>query len=232
MSQLRAKQDYHQAAGLREATFALLEQHAQRGGQDSDQEVVTALQDAANCLGAAERALSDTMSLERSAQAATNGGPGTSSNGSSQALPVSAAATITLALAETLVPLAASRVDEAERWLRIMREHGHVGNALAELGMASRQLSTPAAERRPTAEHDADPVKVVTEDAAGFALERNAPAVSTLDVLFAVILDYGKLFDRALYSATSQTRSDLLTALSQPEPVLTSGSIERDASSE
>src|SRR5205085_11445559 len=143
----------------------------------------------------------------------------TSSSETAPDLPVSAATTIMLALAETLVPLAPSRVDEAERWLRIMREHGHVGNVLAELGMASGQLSTPVDEpprRRTSGEV---PVTGVADAAASFAHDRDAPAVTTVDLMFAVILDYGPLFDRALYGATSRTRGDLLTALGQPEGV-------------
>ena len=126
--------------------------------------------------------------------------------------PKTASAAIFLALAETLVPFAASRADEAERWLRIMREHGSVGDALANLGMVSGQFSTPSlgsASRQP----DPESVTAVASDAASFAAERNAPAIGGVDVLFAVILQYGSLFDRALYAATNKQRHDLLAAL-------------------
>ena len=126
--------------------------------------------------------------------------------------PKSDSAAIFLALAETLVPSAASRADEAERWLRIMREHGQVGEALADLGMVSGQLSTPSlgsASRQP----DPESVPAVASAAASLAAERNAPAITGVDVLFAVILQYGPLFDRALYGATSKQRDDLLAVL-------------------
>ncbi len=100
-----------------------------------------------------------------------------------------------------------------------MREHGHVGNALEDLGMESGELSTPAAAPRQPDKARQDPVTAVAEKAARFAHDRDAPAVSTVDVLFGVILHYGSLFDRALYGATSKTRDDLLAALDQPERV-------------
>jgi hypothetical protein len=219
MSELSAMRGYRQVADLRQATFELLEQQMERGGQDPDQDVITALQDAANRLGAAERALFEAVSEVWSRPSATDESPETRSSEAAQECEISAAVAIALALAETLVPLAPSRADEAERWLRIMREHGHVGNALAELGMTSGQLATPADEPRPRGRNHADPVTVVAQAADGFARDRDAPAVTTADLLFAVILEYGPLFDRALYGATRRARDDLLTALSQPELV-------------
>jgi hypothetical protein len=183
--------------------------------------VITALQDAANRLGVAERSLLAKLSSPQ------NGHPSplssrelAESNGVTQKLPISRHAAITLALAETSVPLAPSPADEAERWLRIMRKYGHVGNALEELGMASGELATPSAERRQPDPNRMDPVKSVAEHAAHFAHQRDAPAISTVDVLFAVIRHYGSLFDRALYGTTNKHRSDLLAALYQAETVV------------
>ena len=50
-----------------------------------------------------------------------------------------------LALADTAVPFAVSLEDEAERWVRVMRMHGQVGDALQGLGVGEAPLETPAA---------------------------------------------------------------------------------------
>ena len=218
MNQATAQEDSKRAGALRRATFELLEQHMARGPEEIDSEVITALQDAANRLGEAERALRTALdpseTPEREAGAAAS-----KSNGASPGLPMSSDAAITLALAETLVPVASSRADEAERWLRIMREYGNVGDALEQLGMASGEFSTPSAQPRRPDPGQPDPVQAVAHDAARFAQDRGAPTSATVDLLFAVILNYGSLFDRALYSATNKSRGDLLAELEQRERV-------------
>jgi hypothetical protein len=112
-------------------------------------------------------------------------------------------AAIVLALAETAIPFAVSREDEAERWVRLLRLHGQVGLALQSLGVGEAPLSTiaqPHAVRvlrsRPLGE---DPVADVTIAARRLASKRGARAAATVDVLFAVIGVYGRIFDRALY---------------------------------
>ena len=112
-------------------------------------------------------------------------------------------AAIVLALAETAIPFAVSREDEAERWVRLLRLHGQVGLALQALGVGEAPLSTmaqPHAVRvlrsRPLGE---DPVAEVTHASRRLAAKRGARAAGTVDVLFAVIGVYGKTFDRALY---------------------------------
>jgi hypothetical protein len=112
-------------------------------------------------------------------------------------------AAIVLALAETAIPFAVSREDEAERWVRLLRLHGQVGGALQALGVGEAPLSTmaqPEAVRvlrsRPLGE---DPVADVTIAARRLAVRRGARAAATVDVLFAVIGVYGRTFDRALY---------------------------------
>jgi hypothetical protein len=112
-------------------------------------------------------------------------------------------AAIVLALAETAIPFAVSREDEAERWVRLLRLHGQVGGALQALGVGEAPLSTmaqPQAVRmlrsRPLGE---DPVADVTIAARRLAVRRGARAAATVDVLFAVIGVYGRTFDRALY---------------------------------
>ena len=112
-------------------------------------------------------------------------------------------AAIVLALADTAIPYAVSREDEAERWVRLLRLHGQVGLALQSLGVGEAPLSTiaqPHAVRvlrsRPLGE---DPVADVTIAARRLASKRGARAAATVDVLFAVIGVYGRIFDRALY---------------------------------
>jgi hypothetical protein len=112
-------------------------------------------------------------------------------------------AAIVLALADTAIPFAVSREDEAERWVRLLRLHGQVGLALQSLGVGEAPLSTiaqPHAVRvlrsRPLGE---DPVADVTIAARRLASKRGARAAATVDVLFAVIGVYGRVFDRALY---------------------------------
>jgi hypothetical protein len=112
-------------------------------------------------------------------------------------------AAIVLALAETAIPFAVSHEDEAERWVRLLRLHGQVGLALQSLGVGEAPLSTiaqPHAVRvlrsRPVGE---DPVADVTIAARRLASKRGARAAATVDVLFAVIGVYGRIFDRALY---------------------------------
>ncbi len=210
-----AQREYDRAAELRAGAFELLDQHLRGAAAERDQNVIVELQDAANHLGAVERLLRNRLcpappgpSLDR---------PASSFASSDTAVraperPRSTTAAIFLMLAETVVPYASSRADGAERWLRIMREHGSVGEALANLGMASGQLSTPS--MGPGTRHpDPEPVAAVASDAAWFAAQRNAPAIAGVDVLFAVMRQYGSLFDRALYSATSKQRDDLLASL-------------------
>jgi hypothetical protein len=112
-------------------------------------------------------------------------------------------AAIVLALAETAIPFALSKEDEAERWVRLLRLHGQVGLALQSLGVGEAPLSTmaqPHAVRvlrsRPLGE---DPVADVTLAARRLAAKRGARAAATVDVLFGVIGVYGRTFDRALY---------------------------------
>jgi hypothetical protein len=112
-------------------------------------------------------------------------------------------AAIVLALAETAIPFAISAEDEAERWVRVLRLHGQVGQALQALGVGEAPLQTiaqPQAVRvlraRPLGE---DPVADVSLAARRLASRRGARAAATVDVLFAVIGVYGKTFDRALY---------------------------------
>jgi hypothetical protein len=130
-------------------------------------------------------------------------------------------AAIVLALAETAIPFAVSVEDEAERWVRLLRLHGQVGLALQSLGVGEAPLSTiaqPHAVRvlraRPLGE---DPVADVTLAARRFAAKRGARAAATVDVLFAVIVVYGRTFERALYIRGTSVE-ELLERLPASEP--------------
>lgn len=126
-------------------------------------------------------------------------------------------AAIVLALAETAIPFASTREDEAERWVRVLRMHGQVGGVLQAMGVGEAPLETladvPASRtpRRP-GEHI---VRDVARAAGRYALGRDAKLVGTVDVLFAVFEVYGKAFDRALY-IRGATREELIERLAAP----------------
>jgi hypothetical protein len=129
-------------------------------------------------------------------------------------IPFSQDVILVAALAATAIPFSQSAEDQAERWLRIMRLHGQVGLALQELGVGEAPLMTraePSAEQSGTAAAD-EVVKVVVGRACEFAAMREATAVSTPDLMFALLMIYGGLMDRALY-ARGTSRDELLERL-------------------
>jgi len=112
-------------------------------------------------------------------------------------------AAIALGIASTAMPFARTPEDEAERWLRVLRLHGQVGIALQALGVSEVPLSgaDARAERAgagATSAGDRDAVAHVTEYAIRIADERRARALSTRDILMAVMHVYGEDFDRVL----------------------------------
>jgi hypothetical protein len=123
-------------------------------------------------------------------------------------------AAIVLALAETAIPFAATREDEAERWVRVLRMHGQVGGVLQGMGVGEAPLETLAdvpsvrTPRRPGNRA----VDEVARASARFAHGRQARLIGTVDVLFAVFEVYGKAFDRALY-VRGATREELIERL-------------------
>ena len=126
-------------------------------------------------------------------------------------------AAIVLGLAATAMDFAHSREDEAERWLRVLRMHGRVGEALQALGVSEAPLMTAA---RPVsfptgAATREDPVDTVCKRAEWFAGLRGADRVGTLDLLFAVLQTYENAFDRALY-IRGTSREELLDRLASP----------------
>jgi hypothetical protein len=127
-------------------------------------------------------------------------------------------AAIVLGLARTAVPFAASKEDEAERWVRVMRIHGQVGQAMQALGVGEAPLESPAAPRAVRLLHgrgrDANIVDQVEDRAFELAEERNSQILSTVDVFFAVLDIYSGTFERALY-ARGTTRVELIRELSR-----------------
>jgi hypothetical protein len=125
-------------------------------------------------------------------------------------------AAIVLGLARTAVPFAASREDEAERWVRVMRVHGQVGQAMQALGLGEAPLESPATPRAVRLHQRRDEpgamVDQVEERAMQLAAERRAQLVSTVDIFFALLDVYGFAFERALY-ARGTTRLELIQEL-------------------
>jgi hypothetical protein len=119
-------------------------------------------------------------------------------------------AAIVLGLAGTSVLHARDEHDAAERWVRVMRLYGLVGAAMQAIGVGEAPIDTAAAE--PAQRHKPEKVpgaEEVTARSRDMALHRGAPAVGTIDVLFACIDLYGPAFDRALY-VRGTNREELL----------------------
>ena len=119
-------------------------------------------------------------------------------------------AAIVLGLAGTSVMHARDEHDAAERWVRVLRLYGLVGAAMQALGVGESPIDTSAAE--PSARHKPDKVPgadEVTARSHDMALHRGAPAVGTIDILFACFDLYGNAFDRALY-VRGTSRDELL----------------------
>jgi hypothetical protein len=112
-------------------------------------------------------------------------------------------AEMVLGIAATAIPFARTPEDEAERWLRVLRQHGEAGIALQALGVSEGRLqvlggSADRARTAPGGGDDRDVVAQVTEDAVQVASRRGATGVATTDVLMAVMHVYGADFDRVL----------------------------------
>lgn len=124
-------------------------------------------------------------------------------------------AAIVLGLARTAVPFAATREDEAERWVRVMRLHGQVGLAMQALGLGEAPLESPATPHAVRLNQKRNPgvlVEQVEARARELAAERRAQLVSTVDIFFALLDIYSYSFERALYSRGT-TRLELIQEL-------------------
>jgi hypothetical protein len=119
---------------------------------------------------------------------------------------LSADAAMVLGLASTAIPFADSPDAEAERWLRVLRLHGHAGRALTALGIGEAPLveagdgaANGNLDPAPACP-DSDVIHSVNERAAALAAGRGGATVGTADVLLAVMDVYGPDFDRVLAS--------------------------------
>jgi len=126
-------------------------------------------------------------------------------------------AAIVLGIASTAMPFARTPEDEVERWLRLLRLHGQVGTALQSLGVSESPLpevrhSLAPDEAASPAGGERDAVARVTEQAVLVASKRGGRALSTADVLVAVMGVYGEEFDRALHAHGTE-RAEVLERL-------------------
>ena len=126
-------------------------------------------------------------------------------------------AALILGMASTALPFAATREEEAERWLRILRLHGDAGATLQGLGVSEGPLEehgeTPA---RPGSRGGEAAVADVGARATELAADRRAPAVGSRDVLVAVMQVYGDDFDRVL-RVHGTDRDEVLERLDAPD---------------
>lgn len=114
---------------------------------------------------------------------------------------LSRAAAETLAMAEAIVPLAPVREEEAERWLRLLRANGRVGETLAAAGVPTRPALPVADQPPPPSRREGrERVHEVSRRARRLAALHRAETVDTLHLLFALLDVYGTSFDRALYT--------------------------------
>jgi hypothetical protein len=107
------------------------------------------------------------------------------------------AAKLTVGLAATALPFARSHSEQAERWLRLLRVNGAVGNAMQGIGLPEYPL---IADALPLSVEPCQPdaLSMVIESAARNAQLRGADAIATEDVFVGVLNTYGPAFDQAL----------------------------------
>jgi hypothetical protein len=117
-------------------------------------------------------------------------------------------AKIAVALAATAMPFASTHCEEAERWLRILRVNGAVGNAMQALGLPEEPF-----EACPPDEDDGPPhpgsVDGVIAAAAHEMNERGGEAITTEDLFVGVRAVYGSAFERVL-AVRGTTSSEVL----------------------
>jgi anti-sigma B factor antagonist len=117
----------------------------------------------------------------------------------------SADATIVAGLAATALPFAESTADELRRWIRILSSQGEAGRALCRVGLTDTEVELSSTSTIAPEAH-AESVTRVTSAATAIAADREAPSVGTVDLLLAVMMVYGEVFDRELRShGTSST---------------------------
>jgi len=125
-------------------------------------------------------------------------------------------AAFVLAMARHALAYADCPVAEAERWLRILRVHGHAGSALQALGVGE----APLAERPPhrpvvppaRATHAAEAVDAIERSARVHARTRGAELVSTVDLTVVLMAAYEGAIEEAL-RLRGTSRAELLERL-------------------
>jgi ATP-dependent Clp protease ATP-binding subunit ClpA len=125
-----------------------------------------------------------------------------------------------LGIAATAMPFARTPEAEAERWLRVLRQHGEVGAVLQALGVSEGALHAPGEDsprERAGPPDDRDAVAQVTEDAVHIAARRGSTGVTTTDVLMAVMHYYDEDFDRVL-RAHGSDRDEVIARLATKMP--------------
>lgn len=139
-------------------------------------------------------------------------------------LPLTADAALMLGIVSTAMPFAHSAEDQAERWLRALRNHGESGALLASLGVREGALADPDSDghRGSLAARDTDAVASVTERARSLAAARRSPKLATIDVLRAVVEVYGATFHRVL-AAHGVDPAELSARLADAEPAPADG---------
>jgi hypothetical protein len=100
-------------------------------------------------------------------------------------------------LAATALPFARSHAEEAERWLRILRVNGGVGNAMQAIGVSEHALVADAAAAAPDPRRP-DALAAVIDAASSSARERGSDAITTEDLFVGVAVTYGPAFEHAL----------------------------------
>lgn len=133
--------------------------------------------------------------------------------------PLTADAALMLGIASTAMPFAQSSEEQAERWLRALRNHGESGAILASLGLSEGPMDElgPEPDGDAAAPADQDAVASVTSHAGRIALERGAPKLATTDVMLAVIRVYGPIFYRVL-AAHGVDPAELTVRMSSVDP--------------
>jgi hypothetical protein len=123
------------------------------------------------------------------------------------------AAKMAAGLAATAMPFAGSHAEQAERWLRIMRVNGAVGDAMQGIGLPEEPLVAEALSSGGEPGRS-DAVATVVEAAVSSARARNADAVTTEDLFHGVAATYGPVFDHAL-AIRGTTTSEVLERMSR-----------------
>jgi hypothetical protein len=135
-------------------------------------------------------------------------------------VPLSEDAAVVLGIAGTAMPFSDSTPSQVEHWVRILRMHGEVGEAMQAVGVGERALepeslrpSRAGARVSLNSDHVVD---LVGARAVKRAARRGASLVATADVLHAVMYLYGELFEDAL-RARGVTSGELLDRLESGE---------------